>query len=277
MALVVSGSSPLGATTLSLPSALETDDWLAPLRRDGAAVFLDYDGTLTPIVARPELAVLSDDMRGTLRRLVATLPLTIVTGRDISVVADLIAVDGLGYVGSHGLDIQGPPASGLRKEVAAAFVPALDAAETALREALGPIAGVVVERKRFSLSTHVRLVAEGDLARVDAAVAQQALQHPSLRREAGKKLLELRPDVAWDKGAAVRWLLEASGRDPDVALYVGDDLTDETVFRAMNGRGATIVVAAEDRPTAARFRLRDPDDVQVLLERVIHRDDPARR
>ena len=264
-------------TTLSLPPALESDRWLAPLRRDGASVFLDYDGTLTPIVARPELAVLSEDMRGTIRRLAATLPLTIVTGRDIAVVAELIAVDGLGYVGSHGLDIQGAPTSGLRKEVAASSAPALDAAEAALREACAPIAGVVVERKRFSLSTHYRLAAEADVARVDAAVSRQALGQPSLRREAGKKLFELRPDVAWDKGAAVLWLLEASGRDPDLTLYIGDDLTDETVFRAMNGRGVTIVVAAADRPTAARFRLRDPDEVRELLERVVHRDDPAHR
>ena len=266
-----------GTTTLSLPFALESDDWLASLRRDGASVFLDYDGTLTPIVARPELAVLSEDMRGTIRRLAATLPLTVVTGRDIAVVADLIAVDGLGYVGSHGLDIQGPPTSGFGKEVAAGCVPALDAAEAALREAFSPIAGVVVERKRFSLSTHFRLAAEVDVARVDAEVTRQAHRHPSLRREAGKKLFELRPDVAWDKGAAVLWLLEASGRDPERVLYIGDDLTDETVFRAMNGRGVTIVVAAEDRPTAARFRLRNPDDVRVLLERVVHRHDPVRR
>jgi trehalose 6-phosphate phosphatase len=266
-----------GTTTLSLPLALERDEWLVPLRRVGAAAFLDYDGTLTPIVARPELAVLSEDMRGTIRRLAATLPLTIVTGRDITVVADLIAVDGLGYVGSHGLDIHGPPASGFRKEVAADCVPALDAAEAGLREALSPIAGVVVERKRFSLSVHFRLAAEDDVARVGAEVARQARRHPSLRREAGKKLFELRPDVAWDKGAAVLWLLEASGRDPDLTLYIGDDLTDETVFLALDGRGVTIVVAAEDRPTAARFRLRDPADVGVLLERVVHRHDPARR
>ncbi len=82
-------------------------------------------------------------------------------------------------------------------------------------------------------------------------------------------LFELRPDVEWDKGSAVRWLLDGMGRDLSAALFIGDDLTDETVFRMLAGRGTGIVVAEADRPTDARFRLRDPSEVEILLEHVI--------
>ena len=256
-------------STLSLPSALETDDWITRFRRGAASVFLDYDGTLTPIVGRPELATLSAETRAILRRLVASVPVTIVSGRDIAVLEALVGLDGLGYVGSHGLDIAGPAASGLRKEVGREFVPELDAVEAELRRGVDRMSGAMVERKRFSLSTHVRLVAPEDLPQVESLVAAQAAAHPSLRREGGKMLFELRPDVPWDKGTAVMWLLDAMGLDVAGTIFVGDDLTDETVFRVIGARGTSVVVADVDRPTAAGYRLRDPGEVRGLLERLV--------
>ena len=258
-------------STLALPSALEPEQaevWLVSLRR-GAALFLDYDGTLTPIVARPELAILSDSMRQTVRQLASRFSVTIVSGRDVAVVASLVGVEGLGYVGSHGLDITGPPGSDLRKEVALDFLGELDLVEAELRRETRSIDGVVIERKRFSISTHVRLAARGDLPRVEAVVDEVGGLHPSLRREGGKMLLELRPDIDWDKGAAVLWLLDAMGLDPSAALFIGDDLTDETVFRVLAERGTGIVVADSDRPTDACLRLRDPDEVHTLLDRLV--------
>ena len=91
---------------------------------------------------------------------------------------------------------------------------------------------------------------------------------PALRRERGKMVWELRPDIDWDKGRAVCWLLEALGRDPSAALFIGDDLTDETVFRALSGRGLGIVVSETERPTAADLRLSNPAEVQALLGRL---------
>ena len=258
-------------STLALPSALEpaqAEVWLAPLRR-GAALFLDYDGTLTPIVGRPELATLSHLMRQTVRQLASRFSVTIVSGRDVAVVASLVGIEGLGYVGSHGLDITGPPGSNLRKEAALDFLGELDLVEADLRWKTRGIDGVVVERKRFSISTHVRLVSPGDLQRVEAAVDEVGGVHPSLRREGGKMLLELRPDIDWDKGAAVLWLLDAMGLDRSAALCIGDDLTDETVFRVLSECGTGIVVADTDRPTDACLRLRDPDEVHTLLDRLV--------
>ncbi len=257
-------------STLALPWALDPeheDRWRRV--RAGGVVCLDYDGTLTPIVERPELATLPAAMRETLRRLAAALPVAIVSGRDVAVVAGFVQLDGLAYVGSHGLDIVGFPGSGLRRELALDFVPELDRAERRLRAETAAVDGAIVERKRFSVSTHVRLVAPAQRARVDALVGRVQRAHPSLRREGGKLVHELRPDIEWDKGRAVRWLLEALGRDLSSALFIGDDLTDETVFRVLAGRGTGVVVAETDRPTAAELRLNHPGEVRTLLERLV--------
>ena len=260
-------------TTRTRPLALtQIDDsvWDSCLSNAGS-VFLDYDGTLTPIVSRPELAIMSEAVRTVIRRLATRWPVTIVSGRDISVIRGLVGVQALGYVGSHGLDIVGPPGSGLRHEVGHAFLGELDDAERQLKSDTAEVEGVVIERKRFSISVHVRQASPIDLPLVAAIVDRLADGYPSLRQEGGKMLHELRPDVDWDKGAAVRWLLDQTGREASRALYIGDDLTDETVFSAFAGQGITVVVADanEDRPTAAGFRLDDPADVQTLLERLV--------
>ena len=260
-------------SALALPSALDPgqeDRWRRV--RAGGVVCLDYDGTLTPIVERPELATLPAAMRATLRRLAAALPVAIVSGRDIAVVSGFVQLDGLAYVGSHGLDIAGFPGSGLRKELGLEYLPALERAERRLRRETAAVAGAIVERKRFSVSTHVRLVAPAERAGVDAVVDRVQRAHPSLRREGGKLVHELRPDIDWDKGRAVRWLLEALGRDLASALFIGDDLTDETVFRVLAGRGTGVVVADAERPTAAELRLRNPGEVRTLLERLAGAD-----
>lgn len=261
---------PSSRPARELPWALDPahqEPWLR-VARDAGAVFLDYDGTLTPIVDRPEDATLSDPMRQTLRRLADRLLVSIVSGRDVDVVAEFVGLDQLIYVGSHGLDIAGPSDQGLRKELAREYLDALDEAEAALRRRTQGIDGVVVERKRFSVSTHVRLAAPGGRDRVDEIVAAVGRGCPSLRREGGKMVFELRPDIDWDKGRAVNWLLDATGHPADDALFLGDDLTDETVFQALAGRGTGIIVADTNRPTAATLRLDSVDEVRTLLERM---------
>ena len=252
----------------ALPWALDPeqlDRWLAPLRAGTAVVFLDYDGTLTPIVDRPEEARLAASTRSVLSELAGRCAVTIVTGRDVAVARRFVQLDTLGYAGSHGFDIVGPPGSGLRKEVARDWLPALDAAEALLRRALDGIGGALVERKRFSLSSHVRLVAPADRPRVEAAVAAVASRFPTLRREGGKAVHELRPDLPWHKGAAVAWLVRRMERDLDAVVCIGDDLTDEDAFEVLGAAGTSIVVGTDDRPTAARLRLADPREVGLAL------------
>jgi len=110
------------------------------------------------------------------------------------------------------------------------------------------------------------------IAEVDAGVTEIAAAHPRLRRTGGKKVFELRPDIDWDKGTAVRWLLEVLGLEgtEHVPIYVGDDETDEDAFRAVREHGVGVVVRGEgdDRETAARFALRDTEETRAFLELV---------
>ncbi|HSP59145.1 MAG TPA: trehalose-phosphatase, partial [Halomonas sp.] len=176
--------------------------------------------------------------------------------------------DNLVYAGSHGFDITGPDGLHMQHERAAEFLPALDAAEAALQTRLAGVAGVLDERKRFAIATHYRRVVERDLDRVRAAVASVADEHPQLRRTGGKKVFELRPQLPWDKGKAVLWLLEALDLADDsvMPIYIGDDETDEDAFAVMRERGGLGIFVGDLSPgTAACYRLDDTDAVGRFL------------
>lgn len=254
--------------TLELPSALDAlESLLAGAPR--LLVCLDYDGTLAPIVARPELAVLPAPTRHVLHELAGLCTTAIVSGRDRADVATRVGVDEAFYVGSHGFDVQGPPGTRIALEIGEPYLPSLDAAEALLRARTARTPGALVERKRFSVATHYRLVARDAVQAVSDAVNEILDGFPDLRREPGKEVIEVQPNVAWDKGKAVLWLQEALGLDDALPIHAGDDITDETVFAVLAERGVGVFVGTDDRTTAARYRLRDPAEVEQLLRRLV--------
>ena len=253
-----------------IPSALEHVQEIAR-GGDRLAVFLDYDGTLTPIVSHPEDAWLPESMRQTLQSLAARVPVAILSGRDLDDVRGRVLVDGIVYAGSHGFDIAG--AGGLRRELGAAYLPVLDTAETELREALDEIPGAQLERKHFSVAAHYRNVNENDAFRVAQAVDAVAAGHRELRRMDGKKVYELLPDIDWNKGKAVLWLLETLELERGNALpiYIGDDRTDEDAFGALANRGVGILVSEQLQATVASYSLKNPEEVERFLAELIAR------
>ncbi|HEU0273518.1 MAG TPA: trehalose-phosphatase [Candidatus Udaeobacter sp.] len=252
-----------------LPSALDHVEEIAGKDGRDLAIFLDYDGTLTPIVTDPENALLSDSMKQTLRALVRHVPVSILSGRDLDDVRRRVDIDGIIYAGSHGFDIAGP--GDLRKEVATEFLAKLDLAERKLREKLAEIVGALVERKRFSIATHYRLVKESDFPRLERVVRDVAAQHRELRGMDGKKVYEMQPDIDWDKGKAVLWLLQTFDlKHANVLpMYIGDDRTDEDAFRAIGKSGIAILVSEQPRVTAASYLLKDPMEVQQFLRGLV--------
>ena len=248
------------------PSALEHwDEIERRLASRRPALFLDYDGTLSPSAPRPELATLPEATREVLRRLAARFPVAVLSGRSREDVATLVGLDGLTYAGSHGFDIAGPDT---QHEVGDGIPESIDRAAERLREELAGIEGVLVEPKRFSLAVHYRLAREANLPRIESAVDAVLADHPDLRKALGKKVFELRPRIDWDKGKALLWLLDTQHLGPVLPLYLGDDITDEDAFRAIENRGIGILVAEEPRPTVAAYALQSPDEVREWLARL---------
>lgn len=255
----------------NLPSALKSiQDIAAQTKGKRIAVFLDYDGTLTPIVDDPEKALLSDSMRQVLTNMANILPVAVISGRDLPDVQKLISMKGIYSAGSHGFDIAGPEGMQSEHQEGSKFLPSLDKAEKELSERID-IPGARIERKKFSVAVHFRKVKEDKVASIEQIVEEVAALHPDLRQAGGKKIFELQPKLAWHKGKALLWLLDKMGLDrPEVLpLYIGDDLTDEDAFNTLQGRGIGIVVMDRRRPTKANYRLSGPGEVEQFLRKMV--------
>ncbi|MDT8387529.1 MAG: trehalose-phosphatase [Thiogranum sp.] len=266
-----------GAPAQQLPSALDRIDEIMPGDNQELAIFLDYDGTLTPIVARPKDAVLSDNMRQALERLCRLSECAIISGRDLADVRERVGIRNIWYAGSHGFDIAGPDNERAEYQEGGEYLPTLDRAEQMLKEKLSAVPNCQVERKRFSIATHYRQVDDADVETVRQAVEATQAATTGLRLSSGKKIFELQPDIEWDKGKALLWLMQTLDMDPGrfVPLYIGDDVTDEDVFRELGTAGVGILVAPESRPTGASYRLDDPDAVEQFLKRLGDRLDSS--
>ena len=256
--------------TSKLPSAInrigEIISWLEGKK---TALFLDYDGTLTPIMERPEQAVLSPQMREILKTMAERCTVAIVSGRGLKDVQERVALEGLFYAGSHGFEIDGPGQERIRNEKGSEALPALNEAENELRRLLTDIQGALVERKKYSVAVHYRRVAAGQVEMVENKVDNVLHRHSGLRKGRGKKVFELQPDVDWDKGRAVLWLMERLSLHSEAVrpIYIGDDVTDEDAFRVLQKQGVGIVVhGGEERHSYARYGLVDPEEVLKFLE-----------
>jgi trehalose 6-phosphate phosphatase len=259
----------LEARQSARPNALRAWQAIAAmLQGRRLAVFLDYDGTLTPIVARPELAVLAEGMRSTLRRLAGTWPTQIISGRDLEDVRRLVGIDSLWMAGSHGFDIAPPRGFAGGNQVAPDVEPQVHRAVEELLRATADIPGVLVEDKRFSIAVHYRLADERSAPIIERAVDEVVARHPTLRKSYGKKVFQLEPALDWNKGKALLWLLQETGQGDALPIYLGDDATDESAFAILEGRGLGILVAETPRPTAAGYALQNPFEVQQFLERL---------
>ena len=285
-----SKTDPKGQQTrlLPLPHALDSFEHLLRfLEGREPAVFLDYDGTLTPIVDTPDQALLAPEVRRTLVRLTTTVLTGIISGRDLHDVRHLVQVEGLLYAGSHGFDIQLPEGRRIQPHPPSQD---LDQAEQDLRLSLGDLSGIMLERKRFSLAIHFRLASEAEEKEMRRRLKPALALFSSLRFFEGKKVIEVQPDLEWDKGQALLHVLQQVAQPARklFPLYLGDDTTDETAFAVLKtppghsekhppappegGTGAAhcglgICVGDEDRLTWARFRLKDPQEVHTFLQR----------
>jgi trehalose-phosphatase len=250
-----------------LPRVFDRLDELAN-RMEGRALvlFLDFDGTLSPIVDDPADAKLATGMSEAITALAQRGPVAMVSGRDREDVKGRVGLDDLIYAGSHGLDIAGDGHRHVHPEAKGA-IEDVDRAEHVLRERIGEIPGVVIERKRFSVAAHYRMIKEeGEVERVRRTV-DEVQSTTRLRKRTGKMVIELEPEVEWHKGRAVAWLMEVLGVDPERAfpMFIGDDETDEDAFGALGSTGAGVRVTEEVSDSLADYRVAGPDEVREFL------------
>ena len=245
-----------------------------------SALFFDFDGTLSEIVNDPAAATLVPGADKALQELAALYPVAVLSGRDLADIRARVGIPGLWYAGSHGFEMVGPDGTHHQNETAAAAVPLLEAAAADLTERLGGIDGVVVEHKRFAVAVHYRNAAPEAAAKVTAAVHEVG-GRIGLKVTAGRKVVELRPNLDWDKGKTLEWIVDRiSGQESLLPIYVGDDLTDEDAFDSVLHDGIGIVVQHNedgDRSTAARFALADPVHVREFIERLVDQGDIDRQ
>jgi len=235
------------------------------------AFFLDYDGTLTPIVSRPDQAVLSESMKKVLNQLINKYTVAIVSGRSRTDVEKLIGIEGLFYAGNHGFDIKGPGLSMVLPE-AESIIPIINEITAKFKDKFSQVKGAIVEEKKFSVALHYRLVEKEEKINmmkeeVEKVVSSQKL----LRLMHGKKVFEVLPAVDWNKGKAILRVMQSLGVswDKNTVIYLGDDTTDEDAFRVIRSRGIGILVSSENKISWADFCIESPLEVERFFNSLL--------
>ncbi len=237
-------------------------------------LFLDYDGTLTPIVQRPEAAVISDEMKEVLNECASKFTVAAVSGRDMDDLKSRIKLENMIYAGSHGFRISGPEGLYMEHEKTDEILPRLDAIEKKLQDVFSEgVEGVQIERKRYAIAIHYRNAEEKDVPFIRQKSFEAIEQSEGFKIGEGKKILEIKPDIDWHKGKAVLWILEKLGLNDTgkyVPIYIGDDTTDEDAYRALKGKGFGIQVGPGAEQTAAQFKLKNVYQVRLLLKELVN-------
>jgi trehalose-phosphatase len=232
-------------------------------------LLLDFDGTLCEFDPDPEAVFLPEPRRSVLLTLASRhdVTLAVISGRRLADVRRRTQLtDRTFYAGLHGLEIEGPGISFVHPGAARA-AGAIRQLAAALAKDLEDMPGVFIEDKALSMAAHFREARPEDAARVPAIVerhARAAVDTGLIRLMHGAMVVELLPNIEWNKGSAVRWIREMVAADRDVAaVYIGDDLTDEDAFEAVRGSG--LAIAASARAVGADLQVDGPGEVERLL------------
>ncbi|MFH0791462.1 MAG: trehalose-phosphatase [Candidatus Omnitrophota bacterium] len=239
-------------------------------------IFFDYDGTLTPIVETPDKAILSETARNLLLKMSRDrkIKLAFISGRSLKDIKNKMKLKNVVYSGNHGLEIEGPnikfePLVSPRYQMIIRYI------KEDLNKRISSIKGAFIEDKGVSLSLHYRLVTRGKLSllrNIFNGVVNPYLVRGKVSVKKGKMVLEVAPAYKWSKADAVMWLLKkyefVLKRAEFIPIYIGDDLTDESAFKALKNKGLTICVGRTGL-SEARYYLKDSSEVTEFLQRVL--------
>ena len=232
-------------------------------------LLLDYDGTLCPIASRPDLAVCPPRVKPLLEKLRDSpkARVAIISGRALEDLKDKVRVEGIIYVGNHGLEVENP-AGTHRKKLSPARQNELKKIRGSLETDLEPIPGILFEDKGPILAVHYRNAPREFALRVQEEVEKALQPFPDRWQSSpGKKIVEIRPNIDFDKGKTVKEILNRFPSVKLLSVYLGDDRSDEEAFRAMGSRGISIRVGSGAAPSSAHYFLRGPEEVSGFLRR----------
>jgi trehalose-phosphatase len=231
--------------------------------RHGTPVFFfDFDGTLAEIEQTPDKVTFRPIARYIVTELARNYTVGIITGRALQEIKKLVGIKGIFYSGNHGVEIEGPGLSFVEKNSAssARFIGSL---VQTIRRKLRPY-GAIVQPKKYSVAVHYRTV-EPRLVRnlLDdlEAITRAPAKAGKIRLQLGKKVVEIKPPVEWDKGKAIEKIVRKCGKTGRV-FFFGDDMTDEYGFKKVNElKGVSVFVGDLERETAARYQLDSPSSL----------------
>lgn len=241
----------------------------AVLAADFISLFLDFDGTLSQIVPNPQDAELDAGIRTVLTEMAGrpNFAISLISGRSLEDLRERAALENVIYAGNHGLEIEGgnirfrqPEAEALRRE--------LRCVALQLKLALSETEGLEIEDKGLTVSVHFRRVIDQLHNWVRSVTYSTVERSRSFTCSEGKMVLEVKPQVTWNKGYAVKWIASEVFPASALAIYIGDDTTDEDGFAALP-QGITIRVG-ESGQTAARYVVPDVPAVKQFLDWLNH-------
>lgn len=239
-------------------------------------LFLDYDGTLTPIVETPDKAVISQNTKDLLVKLSAShhCKVAIISGRSLRDIRALVGLKDIIYAGNHGLEIEGPKIK-FESQVSPRLKSIIRHIYEDAVSKLSKIKGVLIEYKRLTISVHYRLVDKKDnqeFLGIFNEITDPYIARGKIKINSGKKVYEIKPPVMWDKGKVVLWLLARQQflleRNKILPIYIGDDVTDEDAFEALKNKGLTVFVG-RPKKSNAQYYLKDPTEVIEFLKEIL--------
>jgi trehalose-phosphatase len=237
-------------------------------RAQSLFLLLDYDGTLAPIAPTPEEALCPPEVKVLLEKLRdhAHALVAIISGRSLDDLKEKVGVSGIIYVGNHGLEIQNP--AGIhKKKLSPPREKELQMIVRTLRRSLGGIQGILMEEKGPIVAVHYRNVAQKYFGLIHRVLKETLERWGGRWKTAyGKMVVEIRPEIDFHKGKAVRELLRGASKHI-LPIYLGDDQTDEEAFREVKGRGITVLIGPGWRTSEAEYFLKNPEEVEDFLRR----------
>ncbi|MBI1883805.1 MAG: trehalose-phosphatase [Chlamydiae bacterium] len=232
---------------------------------------LDYDGTLAPIVSKPQEARLSLNSLSLLKKLSKNpkIILCIVTGRSMDSILKLIPLPKILFIANHGFEMKWGKKTWthpLSKKLKPLYREILKK----LKRGLSCFPGIFIENKKATLTVHYRDVSLQQIPYLKKIVHHILSSHlKQIKLTSGKKVFEIRPRTNWDKGKALLKMGRVKNLSRDAfKIYIGDDQTDEDVFRVLKSKSLTVRVGLSKKSYASHY-VQSPKEVLDFLNQII--------